>query len=185
EPELTPQVSTDTEISNRQNLEQEPEQSVVSEAQTDREQIDSHSRVIELITRNEELRLAKEAKQAKKAEEAKKAKANQQSLVERIAPIVSSWINLLGEGSFEGKKHSASWNCETNCLTLRDKTLDESDNPVMLASWDEEKQLWKDTASKLTEEKVRYWEKEVEPRVLAQQRKQRTQTQANSREMSL
>ena len=55
----------------------------------------------------------------------------------------------------------------------------------MVASWDEEKKLWKDTASNLTEEKVRYWEKEVEPRVLAQQRKQRTQTQADSREMSL
>ena len=51
---------------------------------------------------------------------------DQQSLVERTAPVVSSWLSMVSspDRKVEGEKHSARWNPQTNCLTLVDNKQD-------------------------------------------------------------
>lgn len=89
---------------------------------------------------------------------------DQQSLVERTAPVVSSLLNTIGQNQFEGNRHSASWNPQTNRLTLVDR---EKDSTIMEAEWDEENNLWVDRGSSLTEEKAQYFEKKVTPKISA------------------
>ena len=107
---------------------------------------------------------------------------SQQSLTERVATVVASWLNVVGGSSVEGTKHGAFWDSQTNCLTLVDKA---QNSEVMVAQWDEERGVWLDRGSSLSEEKAQYFEEDVASKLLAQRQKQKAQVRARSPDISL
>ena len=109
------------------------------------------------------------------SKEEKKAiipETDQQSLVNRTAPVVAEWINTVDpeSGQVEGENHSASWDSETSRLTLNERSSGQDDKSIMLAEWSDDN--WVDRGSSLTEEKANYFEEEVAAKLQAHQEKQ-------------
>ncbi|MGB3691665.1 MAG: hypothetical protein WA999_02975, partial [Spirulinaceae cyanobacterium] len=175
---LEPQPQTDLEVKTRENTTQRITSSPPDKRTQLREAIEQG---IETSSSLEEIKESNVPTE--------KPLVDQQSLVERTAPVVSSWLSVVSSPNHkvEGENHSAHWNPQTNCLTLVDE---KQDTTVMVAQWDENKEVWLDKGSSLTEEKAQYFEKEVAPKVRdfkaeKDKQKQISQQKSNSRGFSL
>ncbi|MGB5969993.1 MAG: hypothetical protein WBG70_16880 [Spirulinaceae cyanobacterium] len=145
---LEPQPQTDSEVKIRKNTSPPP---------------DKRTQLREAI--GQEIETSSSLEEIKESNvPTEKPLVDQQSLIERTAPVVSSWFGVVSSRSHkvEGENHSARWNPQTNCLTLIDKN---QDTTVMVAQWDSKREVWLDKGSTLTEEKAQYFEKKVAPKI--------------------